>query len=54
MAGIVVEAINTPPQSPPFKPSKLLTLLIQYKSKEYTPKTKSKHQILSMLQKQIK
>jgi hypothetical protein len=31
-AWIVVGAINTP-QSPPFKPSKLLTLLIQYKSK---------------------
>jgi hypothetical protein len=37
------------PQPPPFKPSKLLTLLIQYKSKEYTPKTQSKHSILSKL-----
>jgi hypothetical protein len=30
------------PQPPPFKPSNLLTLLIQYKRKEYTPKTQSK------------
>jgi hypothetical protein len=36
-ARIVVGAINTS-QPPPFKPSKLLTLLIPYKSKEYTPK----------------
>jgi hypothetical protein len=32
---IVVGAINTP-QPPPFKQSKLLTLLIQYKSKKHT------------------
>jgi hypothetical protein len=48
-----LEAINTP-QPPPFKSSKLLTLLIQYKSKEYTPKTQSRHSILSKLQNQIK
>jgi hypothetical protein len=53
MAGIKVGAINTP-QPPPFKPSKLLTLLIQYKSKEYTPKTQSKHSILSKFQNQVK
>jgi hypothetical protein len=42
------------PQPPPFKQSKLLTLLIQYKSKEYTPKTQSKHLILSKFQNQVK
>jgi hypothetical protein len=42
------------PQPPPFKPSKLLTLLIQYKSKEYTLKTQSKHSILSKFQNQVK
>jgi hypothetical protein len=42
------------PQPPPFKLSKLLTLLIQYKSKGYTPKTQSKHSILSKLQNQVK
>jgi hypothetical protein len=50
---IVVGAINTS-QPPPFKPSKLLALLIQYKSKEYTPKTQSKHSILSKFQNQVK
>jgi hypothetical protein len=48
-----LEAINTP-QPPPFKTSKPATLLIQYRSKEYTPKSQSKHSILSKLQNQIK
>ena len=42
------------PQPPPFKPSKHPTLFIQYKSKEYTPKTQSKHSILSKSQNQVK
>jgi hypothetical protein len=47
-----LEAINNP-QPPPFKSSKLLTLLLQYKNKEYTPKTQSKQSIHSKLQNQI-
>jgi hypothetical protein len=42
------------PQPPPFKTSKHHTLFIQYKSKEYTPKTHSKPQIFSKCQNQVK
>jgi hypothetical protein len=41
-------------EPPPFKPSKHLGLFIQYKSKEYTPKTQSKPSILSRFQNQVK
>jgi hypothetical protein len=52
-ARIVVGAINTP-KPPPFKPLKHPTLFIQYKSKEYTPRTQSKPSILSKFQNQVK
>jgi hypothetical protein len=52
-ARIVDVAINTL-QPPPFKPSKLSTLYIQYKINQYTPKTHSKPPILSMCQNQVK
>jgi hypothetical protein len=52
-ARMLVGAINTP-QPPPFKPSKLSTLNIQHKSKEYNPKTHSKPPILSKCHNQVK
>jgi hypothetical protein len=41
------------PQSPPFKTSKHWTSSFNTRAKEYTPKTQSKHQILSKLQNQV-
>jgi hypothetical protein len=52
-ARIVVGAINTPNHHHSSQ-SKHPTLFIQYKSKEYTLKTQSKHSILFKFQNQIK
>jgi hypothetical protein len=52
-AGIVVGAINTPNHHLSSHPS-FPTFSFNTRAKEYTPKTQSKHSILSKLQNQIK